>query len=142
MLQRIATKAIIEHDGKILLLREAATYGDGTQRGRWHVPGGRVEVGEHFEAALRREVQEEAGLKIEIVKPVFVGEWHPVIKGEPNQIVGIFFLCRASSANVTLSTEHDKYQWVSPLDIAGIDIMDPEDIAIALCSKEAPWTKN
>lgn len=142
MLQRIATKAIIEHEGKILLLREAATYGDGTQRGRWHVPGGRVELGEHFEAALRREVQEEAGLEIEIVRPILVGEWRPTIKGEPNQIVGIFFLCRTTAHEVTLSTEHDGYQWVSPFEIANIDIMDPDDVAITASTKEEPWTKN
>lgn len=50
VVQRIAMKAVIVNkEGKVLVLREAATYGDGTQRGRYHMPGGRIEAGENFE---------------------------------------------------------------------------------------------
>ena len=126
MRQRIATKALIIKDGKILLLREAATYGDGTQRGRYHLPGGRVEVGEPFQNALNREIMEETGLTVEIGQPFFVGEWRPEIKGEINQIIGIFFICTATSENVKLSTEHDAYEWIDPTSWQDFDVMDPE----------------
>jgi len=130
ILQRVAAKAVIVRNGKILILREAATYGEGTQRGRYHMPGGRVEIGEHFEAALRREVREETGLEITIEAPFYVGEWRPVIKGQPNQIIGIFFVCRPTTADITLSTEHDSYEWIDPARQADFDIMDPEDLVI------------
>lgn len=130
--QRVAMKAVVvNEDGKVLILREAATYGDGTQRGRYHMPGGRVEPGEHFEDALKREVMEEAGLEIEIVRPIYVGEWRPVIKGVPHQIVATFFVCKpVSGEGVKLSSEHDEYLWFDPKEQSKYDIMDPEDKVI------------
>jgi 8-oxo-dGTP diphosphatase len=133
MVQRIATKAVIIKGTKVLILREATTYSDGTQVGRYHVPGGRVEVGEHFEDALKREVKEETGLEIKIEKPIYVGEWRPVIKGVPNQIIGIFFLCTPTTDTITLSTEHDEYQWIELSKRADYDIMDPEDKVLDQC---------
>lgn len=127
IVQRIAMKAVIVNNGKILLLREAATYGDGTQRGRYHMPGGRIEPGENFEDALRREVKEETGLEIVIEYPLYVGEWRPVIRGVPHQIVATFFVCTMKAGEIVLSTEHDDYQWVNPKDYRKFDVMDPED---------------
>lgn len=128
---RAAMKAVIVHEGKVLILREAATYGDGTQRGRYHMPGGRVEAGENFEDALRREVREETGLDVEIVMPVYVGEWRPVIKGVQNQIIGTFFICKPKGSNkITLSTEHDEFLWIDPKEQANYDLMGPEDKVI------------
>lgn len=132
MVQRIAMKGIIVKDGKVLILREAATYGDGTQVGRYHVPGGRIEIGEKFEDALRREIMEETGLEVDIIMPIYVGEWRPVIKGVPNQIVATFFVCKPKiTKDVVLSTEHDDYQWIDPAKMADYDLMDPEDEVIA-----------
>lgn len=131
-IQRIATKAlIIDQNGKYLLLREASTYEEGTNIGRYHLPGGRLDIGEYFEDGLFREVKEETGLEIEIIKPICVGEWRPVIRGVKNQIVAIFFLCLAKSTKVTLSDEHDDYQWVSPTEKNKLDVMDPENKVIA-----------
>jgi len=127
IIQRIACKAVIEHEGKVLIIREAATYGEGTQRGRYHFPGGRLDIGENFEAGLAREVREETGLEVEIKSPLYVGEWRPVIKGVQNQIVGIFFVCRPVTDTVKLSTEHDDYKWIDPAKRSEYDIMDPED---------------
>lgn len=124
--QRIACKALIRHEGKILILREAATYEEGTNIGKYHLPGGRIEPGEYHMDGLLREVQEETGLQVTVGKPVFVGEWHPVIKGEQNQIIAIFFLCSATSSDVTLSEEHDDYQWITPENYRNFSLMPPE----------------
>ncbi len=47
-------------DGRLLLVRRAHEPG----RGRWSVPGGRVEAGEDDGAALVREMAEETGLTV------------------------------------------------------------------------------
>lgn len=129
--QRIATKAVITNSaGKLLILREASTYDEGTNSGKYQFPGGRVDIGESFMEALRREVMEEAGLEVEIGKPLHVGEWFPVIKDVPNQIIGIFFLCTALTDNVTLSEEHDDYAWVDPSEISQYELTGREALVV------------
>jgi 8-oxo-dGTP diphosphatase len=60
---QLAVSAAIFHDGKILLVRRARS----PAKGFYSLPGGRVEFGESLHTALHREVDEETGLKIEIV---------------------------------------------------------------------------
>jgi len=127
MQQRIALKAVIVNDGRVLILREADTYDEGTQNGKYHMPGGRLEVGEPFQEGLAREVFKETGLKVDVEYPIYVGEWRPVIKGVPIQIVGVFFVCKPKSKKVVLSDEHDDYKWIDPSERKKYQIMDPED---------------
>jgi ADP-ribose pyrophosphatase YjhB (NUDIX family) len=63
----IAAGPVIIEDGKVLLNREKKDYGTS----RWFFPGGKVEdLDASLEDACRREVQEEMGLAIEIIKPL------------------------------------------------------------------------
>lgn len=126
-IQYIAAKAVISGpDGKVLVLREAGTYDDGTNVGRYGLPGGRLELGEPFLEALRREVDEETGLTVEVGEPFFVGEWYPRIHAVQSQIVGIFFACTTTGREVRLSREHDRYLWIDPADYGDLDLMPPE----------------
>lgn len=134
--QRIAMKAVIVNDeGKVLILREAKTYSEGTNTGRYGVPGGRLNPGEPFLDGLNREVMEETGLEVTVEQPLFVGERFPVIHEVPNQIVMVYFVCRAKSTQVELSDEHDDYQWVSPAEAEAYDIMPPDDEVIRTYAK-------
>ena len=119
----LATKAFVTHQGKVLVIREADSYADGSNEGRFDVIGGRLEAGEHFRDALLREVKEETGLDVEIGTPFFVNEWRPTVRGEAWQIVGVFFECVASSAEVTLSGDHDRYEWIDPAQYAAAGVI-------------------
>lgn len=57
--QRLAVKALIRRDDRVLLARLSARA---VETGRWTLPGGGVDHGESPETALVREVSEEAGL--------------------------------------------------------------------------------
>ena len=60
----VSVAALVTNDeGKILLVKSP-------WRG-WEYPGGLIEPGESFEAALKREVREESGVEIEVTG--FVG---------------------------------------------------------------------
>lgn len=121
----VATKAFIVHEGKILILREASAYLEGTNTSKYDIVGGRLKPGERFDDSLLREVKEETGLDVEIGKPFFVNEWRPVVKEEPWQIVGIFFFCKVKGdTTVTLSSDHDDYKWIDPKDFANYPIIE------------------
>jgi 8-oxo-dGTP pyrophosphatase MutT (NUDIX family) len=51
-----------DDEGRLLVVRRAREPG----RGRWSVPGGRVEPGETDIAAVQREVLEETGLHVTV----------------------------------------------------------------------------
>jgi len=104
----IAVKAMIFHDGKFLLIkRSGAARGDS---GYWEFPGGRLEFGESPEAALHREVQEEAGLNVSIIRPLTAWSF---LRDESTQITGITFLCEADTWAVVLGQEHNGYAWIT-----------------------------
>lgn len=107
----MSVKAIIWHRGRILILQKKDRPG----RHPWEFPGGGLEFGEDFAAALRREVKEETGLTVHILGPV--GLWnfrrHPV-----RPLTGVMFICRSDTEKVTLSFEHLAYRWVLPEELA------------------------
>jgi len=132
---QIAMKAVIVHNGKVLIMRETADHDTNTQVGRYQMPGGRLEPGEVFNKALDREIFEETGLKVKQLYPILVGEWRPVIKGAPHQIVGVFMVCQVSTAKIKLSEEHDDYKWIYAKDYKKYDIPPPDWQAIAEYAK-------
>jgi 8-oxo-dGTP diphosphatase len=61
---RCVGAVVFDDTGRLLLVRRAHEPG----RGRWSVPGGRVEAGETDHHAVIREVAEETGLEVEIIR--------------------------------------------------------------------------
>ncbi|MCW1907990.1 MAG: NUDIX domain-containing protein [Candidatus Saccharibacteria bacterium] len=127
IVQRISMKAVLAHKGKVLILRKAKYDGNGGREGKWNLPGGRIEVGEHWQEALKREVLEETGIaEINIEYPIYIGEWHPVISGVENQIICTFVVCSTRQTDVTLNHEHDKFAWIKPDKRQDYELLDPE----------------
>ena len=110
----VAVGAMIEHDssGKILLVKrsETADYLPGI----WEDMGGRIKQFEDPEDALRREVREETGLEIEVLKPLAVFHDYYGERTAENELLIITYWCKAKSDQVMLSEEHSAYQWVLP----------------------------
>lgn len=98
---------------KYLLLRrsEQKDYA----RGAWECVTGRVDQGEGFEDALRREVDEELGVCVQIEH--ILGTTH-FYRGSPspeNELVGVIYLCTLGDpASIHLSAEHSEYRWLAP----------------------------
>ena len=114
----IGVKALIKHEGKVLILREAA-YDEGTNEGKWDIPGGRINPEEPILDGLAREVKEESGLEIEAGEVIGVFETFPTIKGEECHIVRIFYTATTASSEVLLSADHDACTWVTLADLEG-----------------------
>jgi len=67
---RTATAIITFPQDKILLIKRRTL----PFMGYWALPGGRVDPGETVEQAIEREVKEETGLDVEVVRKI--GEYH------------------------------------------------------------------
>jgi mutator protein MutT len=62
--QRVVVAAFLEDGGEVLLARRAVTKA--VAPGKYHLPGGHVEFGEHPEEALARELREELNVAVTI----------------------------------------------------------------------------
>jgi len=105
---RIAVRGLIMHGDKFLLM-ERSKIARG-ELGYWELPGGGLDFGESPEEALKREIQEEVQMTVNVLKPLSV--WH--YNRENNvQIIGFTFLCETEDLDVTLSDEHVDHTWVT-----------------------------
>jgi 8-oxo-dGTP diphosphatase len=71
--QRLACYAVVVADDALLLTRLSALT---PSPGRWTLPGGGVDHGEHPVAAVVREVHEETGMDVEVTGLAEVGSEH------------------------------------------------------------------
>lgn len=62
---KVATKAIIVKDGKVLMAR------DSNDSDTWDLPGGRIHVGENIEDGVKREVKEELGVDVNFESVIY-----------------------------------------------------------------------
>ena len=61
--RKLVVAALVREEGRILMSRRRA---DQAMPNLWEFPGGKVEPGEHPEAALVRELREELGCGITV----------------------------------------------------------------------------
>jgi 8-oxo-dGTP diphosphatase len=122
-----AVKAFVEHNGKVLVIRESEKYSDGTQEGKFDVPGGRIEIGKSLKENLLREIEEETGLKhneIEVGSSFFANEVYPIVRGEQLRIIRSFYKCKSKTDKIKLSGDHDKFEWINPKDYKKYNIIE------------------
>jgi 8-oxo-dGTP diphosphatase len=106
---QLAVSGAIFRDGKILLVRRARS----PAKGFYSLPGGRVEFGESLHTALHREVDEETGLKIEILD---LAGWREVLPGAGGggHYLIMSFAARWMAREPVLNDEHDDFKWLAP----------------------------
>ncbi len=108
--------ALIEQDGRVLLARRPAHKHLAL---KWEFPGGKVDAGEDAEAALGREIREELGCTITIVRPL------PRITHTYGctPIEMIPFVCRlAAGTAAPHPAEHVALAWVPPAELDDYDL--------------------
>lgn len=120
----VGTKAVIHYNGKFLLLRESNQYEDGAEEGKWDMPGGRIQSQETLYEGLIREVKEECGLSVVPLKLLGAFDGFPIIKGEKCHVARLYYLCRAETDMVTLSVDHDAYDWIDPESVGNKTLMN------------------
>jgi 8-oxo-dGTP pyrophosphatase MutT (NUDIX family) len=137
---KIGSSAIVldEAGSKILLTRR-------TDNGRWCLPGGAMDAGESLEECCVREVWEETGLKVRIVRLIGIYSTpHRITYYEDGnrwQIVTANFLAEIISGTLGVSNETTAADFFSPADLAELDIIEPhiERIEDFLAGQEAAF---
>jgi 8-oxo-dGTP diphosphatase len=114
---QLAVSASIFRDGKVLLVRRARSPG----KGLYSLPGGRVEFGESLHAALHREVDEETGLKIEILGLAGWREALPETTGGGHYMI-LSFAARWIGNEPALNDEHDDFRWLVPEQVGDLQL--------------------
>ena len=111
----VAGVAIVRH-GRVLAARRTHPA---ELAGRWEFPGGKVDPGESEEAAAVREIREELGCQIEVVRRL-PGE-QPLDRG---------FLLRVYEATLRagepIPHEHDAIRWLGPEELDDVDWLAAE----------------
>lgn len=110
-----AKVVVLDEEGRVLLLKRSMNSKN--NRGKWDLPGGKVDAGEAFDEALLREIAEETGLKVSLERVIGAAE-----SDMGDQKVAYLILeARLVSGRVRLSDEHGDFAWV---DRAGLAAMD------------------
>jgi 8-oxo-dGTP diphosphatase len=105
--------AVVWRGGKLLLTRRPPGGPHGL---RWEFPGGKLEAGESFESALRRELREELGVGATPLELLRV-EQHDYAHGLSVEIG--FVRCALDSWDFTPSDAVHEARWVEP---AAVDL--------------------
>ena len=73
----------------------------------WEFPGGKVDKGESFEIALKREILEELSINIKIIEKIASEKF----KDDKINVVVHYFLCEKFNEDIKL-LEHEDMKWV------------------------------
>ena len=112
-LRRAATTAVIfDSQGRILLEQRS-------DNGKWALPGGIMEVGERADETIVREVKEETGYDVKVIRligiysdPALTTITYP--EGDTVAYVSLLFECTVIGGERAVSDESIAVEWFSP----------------------------
>ena len=118
------TAAVIIRDGRVLIAKRRS---GATLAGKWEFPGGKVEPDETMVQCLKRELDEESGVKVEVEDFICMNK-HSYSFGD----VELFaYKVRVISGEFQLN-EHDEVKWVLPSELL---LYDFAEATIPICKR-------
>ncbi len=118
--------ALIEKDGHFLVAQRK--YGDTGET--WEFPGGKIEENETEEQALKREINEELNIEIDIIKYIDKKEYD-----YPTRTIEMsLYLCKYKNGDIKLN-EHKAVNWTSIDNMENYDLCPLDRLFISLIKK-------
>ena len=116
----VVAAIIVEKDKVLVTQRGYGEFKDG-----WEFPGGKVELGETLESALKREIKEELDIEIEI------DTYIDTVKYDYPQfhLTMHCYKCRILDGQLMLK-EHEASKWVSQDELNEIDWLAADRIVV------------
>ncbi|MBU0637210.1 NUDIX hydrolase, partial [Patescibacteria group bacterium] len=104
-IQKMSAKGIFLKDGKILFAKD--------HKGKWELPGGRIDFNETIEIALKRECKEELGFdNIQIGNIVNAWTFSSTVNNVDYHFILLICDCTTVETEIKSSEEHTEYSWV------------------------------
>ena len=119
--------AVIERWGRYLITRRKTDVHLG---GYWEFPGGKREEGETFEACVQREVLEELGVEITVLRPLIVTRHE-----YPEKIVQLHFFTCSLSHGDPLALDCLDFRWVKGEELTAYSFPPADAPVIAQLTK-------
>lgn len=102
--------ALIYNDEKKIFLARGPKWGT-----QWTIAGGKIEINETAEAALKREIKEEVGIDIDQLEFLGIQDGiNPAFYHRPAHFIFLDYLAHYASGEIRLSPELSEYQWIEP----------------------------
>jgi ADP-ribose pyrophosphatase YjhB (NUDIX family) len=123
--------ALVEDDeGRVLLARRARE----PFRGRWDIPGGFLEEGEHPLDGVRRELLEETGLEVEPLD--FLGVWMDRYGGDSTAeaTLNLYWTARVLGGEARPADDVDDLRWFAPHELPSAGELAFENVPLVLAA--------
>lgn len=134
---RPAVYAIVLHEGKLLLMTARRV-------GKYHLPGGGINVGERMTDALERELQEETGIEVEIERFAHFEElfFYYDPSGTAYHGLHFYYVCRPKTLALLddAQVEDDaagQPRWASLQELQAQDFWVHGDIILDICNRHS-----
>ena len=122
-----ASAVVVNDEHKILLQRRK-------DNDLWSLPGGTMEIGESIAQTVLREVREESGMQVELVRLVgiYTDPRHVIAysNGEVRQQFSICFACRVIGGELRRGDESTEVGFFAPDELKGLPIQSSIQIRL------------
>ena len=116
----VGVHTLVLKEGQMLLIKRAKE----PSKGKWSLPGGRIELGETIHEAAKREMLEECAIEIDIERVLDVAE--SIIKDEEDRIqyhfALIYLLAHYSGGVAKAQSDAEDVRWVTTEELADLDM--------------------
>ena len=124
------TAGLIWRNGKLLLTRRP----QGSHlAGYWEFPGGKQEAGETLEACLEREIMEELGIRVKVIKHLL-----QVDHDYDEKSISLHLFACSNPAGEPQAIGCDAMRWVNPKDLHRYKLPPPDIQVLPFIKKAAP----